>query len=58
MPMDWWNIKEFLDFLNNNSNRPLNELTDELFKILQQFGNDANLRDDISFLTFWYRGTS
>jgi len=50
--------EEFFKFLNNYIHQPINKLTDQLFKVLKQFGNGASLRDDVSFLTFMYKRNS
>jgi len=45
-------------FFQKNYAASIQQLTDELFATLYAFGNNAKLRDDVSYLIFEYQGTS
>lgn len=55
---DFFGEENFYNFLKNNINLPIDKLTDKLFDALSSFGKNAKLRDDVSFLTFMYKGDS
>jgi sigma-B regulation protein RsbU (phosphoserine phosphatase) len=53
---EFFGEERFYQFLKTHAAAPLPRLTAELFQTLEQFGNQAKLRDDVSFLTFLYKG--